>query len=387
MSNGLPPQFLDQLRTSLNQADTFSNDSRLEHLFQDSRIALWQASLPNANNRQDRINGLISHLLPKQNLRQEYGLVLFLLVLRDNSSPHDKLYQEYDQLARNLNEILAGPPIPLLPPIIITPQPDTLPPDPKLAEIQEQLKRGRVLLLIGVDLPANITGVPSKQELAQGLADKYRLGEAKSLPWVAQQIMSNPNNRYPFTQYLQDKLNPFGKTVQPFQQAVVQLVEQYQLETVFTTAYDQQMEDAFRQASKSKRLNRVVTDNQLSLGSPNEITFIKLLGHWENPESLLITEQDFSGFVHGQVKRRMIDEFRAILRRNSLLMVGQDPRESSLLVLLDENAGNRFQLPGYAIWSGLSQIEVNSFAGNRNLQILAGDPVTFLQALANHPLS
>lgn len=385
MSNGLPPQFLDQLRTSLDRADTFSNDSRLEHLFQDSRIALWRNSLPNAHNRQDRINGLISHLLPKQNSHQEYGLVLFLLVLRDNSSPHDKLHQEFDQLARNLNEILAGPPIPPLPSIIIPPHPDPPPPDPKLAEIQEQFKQGQVVLLIGGDLPANITGVPSKQELAQGLAAKHRLGKAKSLPWVAQQIMGNPPTRVAFTQYLQNQLSPFDKSVQSFQQAIVHLVEKYKLSTIFTTAYDQQLEDAFRQLGK--RVARVGTPTQLSLSSPNQCTLIKLLGHWEDPENLLVTEQDLNRFIRGQANQKLVSELTSELRRKSLFMVGENLQDTAMLALLDENAGNRFQLPGYAIWSGLSQVETNSFAGNRNLQIIEGDPVIFLQALANHPLS
>ena len=49
--------------------------------------------------------------------------------------------------------------------------------------------------------------------------------------------------------------------------------------------------------------------------------------------------------------------------------------------LFDEVAGDRFQANAFAVWTGLTAREIESFKGNRGLDILVVDPVTLLEEL------
>ena len=249
----------------------------------------------------------------------------------------------------------------------------------ELSDLREQLQRGRLVLLIGADLPVEISGLPDRQSLADDLATTQGFASGERLPAVAQQVMSY-GNRWAFTEFLQTALDTVGVNPQAFHQAVVELVKSYKIDTFITLAYDDLLEQAFRAAGVG--LNVVVGDEQLSFINPERPTLIKLNGDIRQVTSLIVTEQDQNALLRGRLKPEVVDEVQRALRRNSILFLGYDLSDPSVSAWFDEVAGDRFQRSSYAAWSGLSPAQVKAFEANRGLKILEVDPLVLLGALA-----
>src|SRR5205823_2932033 len=114
-----------------------------------------------------------------------------------------------------------------------------------------------LILFFGADLPAALTGLPSRADLAAGLAQRHGLTAGLSLAAAAQRVMQG-GNRFAFTDYLIHQLDTLGK--QP--QRVHQLVARLPAPIIVTTAYDNLLELAYQQAGEP--INRVVRDSDLS---------------------------------------------------------------------------------------------------------------------------
>lgn len=248
----------------------------------------------------------------------------------------------------------------------------------EIQDLRAQLQRQRLALFIGADLPAAVTGLPSRRDLASELAAREGLSQVDGLPAVAQQVMSH-SNRWVFTDFLQEALETVGKAPQPIHQAVVALVNTFGIETLITTAYDDLLEQAFRQNGIG--LDVVISDEQLGFVRSDRPTLIKFHGDIRQATSLTVTEQDQNALIRGRVKRDIVDEVEHTIRRNSLLFLGFDLSDLSVAAWFDEVAGGRFQRTSYAIWSGLSARQVESYRGNRGLIVLDVDPVSLLAEL------
>src|SRR5689334_14118670 len=117
--------------------------------------------------------------------------------------------------------------------------------------ITDHLANARLALFLGADLPQTLTGLPSRSDLARGLARRKGLGESLSLAAAAQRAMQG-GSRFEFTDYLGRQLDTAGK--QP--RRLHQLLAQLPVQTIITTAYDNMLELAFRQAGEP--INRLV---------------------------------------------------------------------------------------------------------------------------------
>jgi hypothetical protein len=196
------------------------------------------------------------------------------------------------------------------------------------------------------------------------------LPSGELLSAVVQQVMSH-GNRWTFTDFLQGALDTVGKMPQAFHQAVAELVKSYEVEMIITTAYDDLLEQAFRQAGVA--LNAVVSDDQLGFMRPERPTLIKLHGDIRQVTSLAVTDQDQNALLRGRLKGEIVDEVRRAFRRNSILFLGYDLSDPAVGAWFDEVAGDRFQRSSYAAWSGLPERQVESYASNRGLMIWSDD--------------
>ena len=98
----MPDQLIGRLRDILLKCGPFDSDSHLRFVFIESRLSIWAAALPEADNRQSRIDGIIYYLHDKHNEAQENALVLFLLVLSEQVDPGDLCKQQLAKLAREV---------------------------------------------------------------------------------------------------------------------------------------------------------------------------------------------------------------------------------------------------------------------------------------------
>jgi hypothetical protein len=248
----------------------------------------------------------------------------------------------------------------------------------ELREIREHLEKGRLALFVGADLSRGYTGLPDRQELADELAAREGLGAGESLSSIAQQVMSH-GNRWTFTDFLQSALDTIGQEPQAFHRAVAALVKDYGLEMVITMAYDDLLEQAFREIGVG--LNVIVADEQLAFLRSDRPTLIKLYGDLHQATSLTVTEQDQNALLRGRVKGDIVDEVRRTFRRNTILFLGYDLDAPSVSAWFDEIAGDRFQRTSYAVWSGLTTRQAEAYSSNRGLVVLDADPLTVLQTL------
>lgn len=252
------------------------------------------------------------------------------------------------------------------------------PEESALAYIQERLQRRRLALFIGADLPPTITGVPPRQALADELARQEGITPGAPLTAVAQQVMHS-GNRFRFTELLRRQLDTSARSPLPFHHQIVFLTQKYGLEILITTAYDDLLETAFRQAQAG--LNRIITAADLSFSDAAYPTLIKLYGDWQRVDSLTVTEQDINALHNGRKKTAVIAEVRQVFRRYSLLFIGHDLRDPLVQSLFDEGAGGKFQMPAFALWPGLSAAEAAALKSNRGVTVITADLDAFLARL------
>jgi hypothetical protein len=200
-----------------------------------------------------------------------------------------------------------------------TPQPSLHP------ELNDALTRRTLALFIGADLPREVTGLPSRADLARELARRKGLDESLSLAEVAQRV-SQVGNRWEFTDFVRNALDTTGKSPQPFHRRIVELVKTHQIETLITTAYDNLLELAFQEAGVG--INRVVRGNDVSFIHPDRPTLIKLYGDAQQPDTLVVTDRDHSDLLRDREKEPLVDEVRRAFRRNTVLFLGYNLSDS-----------------------------------------------------------
>lgn len=245
-----------------------------------------------------------------------------------------------------------------------------------LLQLQEALNRHTLAFFIGADLSRDVTGLASRAELARDLARHYGLDAALSLAEVAQRL-NQAGNRWEFTDFLLRKLDSFGKSPQTFHHQVATLVNVHHLKTVITTAYDNLLELAFREAGVG--FVRALRSNDLSFIDPNRLTLIKLYGDISQPDSLVVTDRDHTNLLRNPDRTELIAEVKRIFRHNTVLFLGYNLADPDFRFLFDEVAESHFARTAYAFWPGLPEIDRVMWR-NRGIVILEADPLTALSA-------
>ncbi len=245
-----------------------------------------------------------------------------------------------------------------------------------IAAIHEQLATGRLTLFLGADLPAALTGLPSRADLAAGLAQRHGLPAGLSLAAAAQRVMQR-GNRFAFTDYLGQRLDPLSKPPQP----IYQLIAQLATPIVITTAYDNLLEQAFQQAGAP--INRIVRDSDLAFADPHHRTLIKLYGDLQQRDTLVVTEDDHYGLWRSRDKEGILDEVRRAMRGNAVLFLGYNLADPDFLLLWREvlDRMGRFALGAYAVGLGMSPDE-RCVWEDRQVRIIDLEPLALLAQLA-----
>lgn len=247
----------------------------------------------------------------------------------------------------------------------------------QLEDLRRQLQRNRLVLFVGADFPQGITGLPSRAEMAAALAAREGLAPGQRLTAVAQSVMAG-GNRWEFTDFLRQATETVGKQPQAIHRALVSLVTTFGIATIITTAYDDMLEFAFRQAGQS--LDIVVREADLAFVNPDGPVLIRLYGHGRQPDTLVVTEQDHMALLRGRSKAELVAEVQHALRRHTVLYVGHDLSDPTVAAFMDELSHERSPR-SYAVWAGLPQTEQEFFRSQRNVEVLEVDALLLLQAL------
>ena len=250
-------------------------------------------------------------------------------------------------------------------------------------DLADALTRRTLALFIGADLPHEVTGLPSRADLARELARRKGLDESLSLAEVAQRV-SQASNRWEFTDFIRNALDTVGKSPQPFHKRIVELVKAHQIETLITTAYDNLLELAFQEAGIG--INCVVRGSDVAFIRPDRPTLIKLYGDAQQPDALVVTDRDHSDLLRDQEKEPLVDEVRRAFRRNTVLFLSYNLADPDFRFLFDQIAESRFARTAYAVWPGQPEADVRMWR-DRGIVILDVDPLGILGEVGILPVS
>jgi hypothetical protein len=241
-------------------------------------------------------------------------------------------------------------------------------------DLVDALTHRILTLFIGTDLPCEVTGLPSRADLARHLARRKGLDESLSLAEVAQRV-SQAGNRWEFTDFIRNAVDTAGRPPQSFHRGVVELVKTHQIETLITTAYDNLLELAFQDAGVGT--NRVVRGSDADFIRPDRLTLIKLYGDAQQPDTLVVTDRDHSSLLRDRDKEAMVDEVRRTFRRNTVLFLGYNLADPDFRFLFDQIVESRFARTAYAVWPDLPGADVRMWR-DRGIVILDTDPFGIL---------
>ncbi len=238
---------------------------------------------------------------------------------------------------------------------------------------QNALAKRKLILFIGQDLSQDITGVPSRTELANNLATQFNLSPSLPLGDAALQI-SRANHRYKFIEFLHETFSQPGLFPQEFHKLLVALIQTYQIQTVITTAYD----DLLEQALREQRIpyHTVIKENQLSLGTANRPTIFKLFGDVRQPESLIVTTQDQNRLP--QEKEGLIKETIGKIRQNHVLIIGVHQVDSLIYDLFDRS--DSLSPTRFVLHPAITK-EVAHTWQILGVEVLDGNPIQLLRQL------
>ncbi len=243
-------------------------------------------------------------------------------------------------------------------------------------DLVEYVAQGRLALFVGGDVPQSVTGVPSRADLARGLAVRKGLDESLTLAGVTQRVMKQAHQRWEFTHYVKNQLSTYDKTPQRFHQLLVQLPVQ------MTITYKRQelLKRAFAQGGIP--INHLVKDSDVPFSHPRQRTLLRLYGELSQPESLIVTEDDHYGLWRNRDKESLLDEIRTTLRRHVILFVGHNlaSPDFNLLWRDVQDRMGRFAIGAYAVWPNLPENEQQMWQ-NRQITIIDAEPLPFLEAL------
>ena len=229
----------------------------------------------------------------------------------------------------------------------------------EIENIKLALQKGNLVLFVGAGLSMG-AGLPGWLAIARPLANAigYRLpNEAKFITTdhllTAAQYYENQRGRTALIQQLRNTLDTTDKRPT----SVHRLIASLPLHVIFTTNYDDFIEQALRESGK--RYNVVVATQDLAFWSEDQVQIIKLCGDLTRPESIIFSKRDFNTYFAN--RQRLAERLRTMLESKTALFLGyslQDPFFNQIW----ENIGldfGKYRHLGYTAMFDVERLEID----------------------------
>lgn len=243
----------------------------------------------------------------------------------------------------------------------------------------DHLERGQLVLFLGPDFSAEVTGLPSRAELARLLTEGYQLSPHLTLSQAAKQIPS----RDEVIRFLRTQLDTTNKGPKPFHQKLIDLVRSKHIRIIISLAYDDLLTNALSQADIPYRL--VVNSNDARMISNDRLVLIQLYGNIHRHEDLIIneTEHNLLSSPSNLGKSEVTDKVRQIFRENTIYFLGYNLSDPDFQILYDQVADHHLARHAYALWPNLPQADRDAWL-SRKMFILDQDPLGLLTGNSSH---
>ncbi|MFQ6026890.1 MAG: SIR2 family protein [Dehalococcoidia bacterium] len=253
------------------------------------------------------------------------------------------------------------------------------------AELKDHFLRGTAALFVGSDLSSTITGLPSRSELAAELAEREGLPVASPFSEVAELVIGPYNQRNSLISVLRQKLDVVDGHPSQFHQ----LVAQVPVETIITTAYDDLLQQAFREIRRP--FDTIVTPSDIPLANrPGRATIVYLYGKLGGDiEQLILTRNDHMGMSFRTKKAPVYDLVRHLFQTRAILFLGYNLSDPDFELMYSQVLENirPFHIGAWAA-SPLMNVryrELWASKGIRNIEIEPVDALAQLSAVQSHP--
>jgi len=238
-----------------------------------------------------------------------------------------------------------------------------------LNNLKADIFNGNAILFVGAGVSMG-AGLPGWIDLARQMASevKFRL-PTESEDITAQHLLAafqryeNENGRPRLIQKTRSALD----TTRIDPTSVHMALTSLPIKTIFTTNYDNLIEEAFRK--ERKRRDLIVSESQLALWNEDVTKIVKLCGDIEQPDSVLITATDFNAF--SDKRPNMLARLRNDLVSKTALFIGyslQDPFFNQIWDRIGFSFG-KMQRPAYAIMFDADE-NVISDLKTRNISVI-----------------
>jgi hypothetical protein len=193
------------------------------------------------------------------------------------------------------------------------------------AELLRSFQNGDTVVFLGADFSA-AAGLPEwvdlVRPLAQAIGSRWPMNDQdittdRFLNTI--QYYENQRGRNALISYLRKALDSSGKPLA----LIHQLVASLPVDTVFTTTYDDFIEEAFRQIRRD--YNVVVDEAELAFWQKDKAQIVKLCGDLRQPKSIMISHRDFS--TYSSTHPRLVERLRSTLESVSALFLGYSLRD------------------------------------------------------------
>ncbi|MGB0385560.1 MAG: sister chromatid cohesion protein PDS5 [Ardenticatenaceae bacterium] len=243
-------------------------------------------------------------------------------------------------------------------------------------DLLEQVERGNVLLFVGEGVNQGI--LPSSQELATELAVRsdYPSSERLSLASASLARVAGyyefTHGRHELVDFLRERLS-IG-TISPTHR----LLRRLGVRVMVTTCVDQLLARALDEEKIA--YTQVVGNSEIAYRDEQRLLLVNLWGVLDQPDSLIITEDDRRGFLGGRAN--LSDVLRGELAQRTWLFVGFDASDRWFRRFYDQvtHTLDRHRRPAYILGSQLDAL-ARAWWQKYNAEIWPVESQPFLQQL------
>ncbi len=218
-------------------------------------------------------------------------------------------------------------------------------------ELVKQIAKGNSVLFVGAGLSKG-AGLPGWNDLLAPLAANIGV-PANTDPLKIAQYYEVKRGRQALIDHIIEQMDTTGK--RPTENH--RLLARLPIQTWVTTNYDNVLEKTLDEAGKSFR--KVVRDHELPYTGADTVTLVKLHGDREQPDTIVITLQDY--YTYFRRFPRVKDELTALLIKKTFLFIGYSVSDPDFNQLQAEIAFDleKHQRRAYAILFNADEFTVD----------------------------
>jgi WD40 repeat protein len=230
-------------------------------------------------------------------------------------------------------------------------------------ELVEQLARGNGVVFVGAGLSQG-AGLPNWSVLLSSLAESINLPPHLRVdPLKVAQHYENARGRQALISHIIEQTDATGNGPTDNHRRLLRLG----VRTWVTTNYDDLIEQTLHEAGE--RFAKVVRDQDLPYASADTMTLVKLHGDREQPDTIVITQQDYNTYFRRFP--RVKDKLAGLLLEKTFLFVGYSINDPDFIQIQAEIAFDlqQHQRMAYAMLFDADEFTLSDLR-SRNIYVL-----------------